>query len=242
MQRAAEPVAVSAAHSNRAEIIAFVAMAAILIVAPAFVYPVFLMKALCFALFACAFNLLIGYVGLLSFGHALYFGWASYVCAHLAKVGTIQLPYWIGSWQFACLDYYRPPGRVLDCCILAEPFPPVLERLIERVEGIARRLYDPADVPRDWHLNTCLINFYGDTERDGKRVDTWTITRAMNEGGVQERTIPLGLGRGPREETEVVLHILDPRQPLADRDIADTRHLGIFLHSMTLTESADKTR
>ena len=45
-----------------------------------FVYPVFLMKALCFALFACAFNLLIGYVGLLSFGHALFFGWASYVC------------------------------------------------------------------------------------------------------------------------------------------------------------------
>jgi branched-chain amino acid transport system permease protein len=44
------------------------------------------MKALCFALFACAFNLLIGYVGLLSFGHALFFGWAAYVCAHAAKV------------------------------------------------------------------------------------------------------------------------------------------------------------
>ena len=44
------------------------------------------MKALCFALFACAFNLLIGYVGLLSFGHALYFGWASYVSAYAAKV------------------------------------------------------------------------------------------------------------------------------------------------------------
>jgi branched-chain amino acid transport system permease protein len=43
------------------------------------------MKALCFALFACAFNLLLGYVGLLSFGHALYFGWASYVCAYAAK-------------------------------------------------------------------------------------------------------------------------------------------------------------
>jgi branched-chain amino acid transport system permease protein len=43
------------------------------------------MKALCFALFACAFNLLIGYVGLLSFGHALYFGWASYVSAYAAK-------------------------------------------------------------------------------------------------------------------------------------------------------------
>jgi branched-chain amino acid transport system permease protein len=55
-------------------------------VAPAFIYPVFLMKALCFALFALAFNLLIGYVGLLSFGHALFFGWAAYVSAHAAKV------------------------------------------------------------------------------------------------------------------------------------------------------------
>ena len=49
------------------------------------------MQALCFALFACAFNLLIGYGGLLSFGHALYFGWASYVAAHLAKVGHQRL-------------------------------------------------------------------------------------------------------------------------------------------------------
>ena len=57
-------------------------MVAVLVVAPFFVYPLFLMKALCFALFACAFNLLIGYVGLLSFGHALYFGWASYLAAH----------------------------------------------------------------------------------------------------------------------------------------------------------------
>ncbi|MBI4797416.1 MAG: branched-chain amino acid ABC transporter permease [Desulfarculus sp.] len=44
------------------------------------------MKALCFALFACAFNLLLGYVGLLSFGHAAYFGFAAYVSAHAAKV------------------------------------------------------------------------------------------------------------------------------------------------------------
>ncbi len=70
----------------QSEVIAFLLMACALIVAPMFAYPVFLMKALCFALFACAFNLLIGYVGLLSFGHALFFGWASYVCAHAAKV------------------------------------------------------------------------------------------------------------------------------------------------------------
>jgi branched-chain amino acid transport system permease protein len=61
-------------------------MLLILVLAPFFVYPVFLMKALCFALFACAFNLLIGYVGLLSFGHAAFLGSAGYVAAHAAKV------------------------------------------------------------------------------------------------------------------------------------------------------------
>jgi branched-chain amino acid transport system permease protein len=85
VQRVAEPDATHAMRS-RSELIAFVIMVGVLIVAPMFAYPVFLMKALCFALFACAFNLLIGYVGLLSFGHALFFGWASYVSAHAAKV------------------------------------------------------------------------------------------------------------------------------------------------------------
>ncbi len=66
--------------------VAFAIMVAALIVAPFAVYSIFLMKALCFALFACAFNLLIGFVGLVSFGHALFFGWASYITAHAAKV------------------------------------------------------------------------------------------------------------------------------------------------------------
>jgi branched-chain amino acid transport system permease protein len=70
----------------RHQIVAFVVMVALLVAAPYFVYPVFLMKALCFALFACAFNLLIGYVGLLSFGHAAILGTAGYAAAHSAKV------------------------------------------------------------------------------------------------------------------------------------------------------------
>ena len=62
------------------------AMGALFAVAPLLgIYPVFLMKALCFALFACAFNLLIGFGGLLSFGHAMFLGSAGYVCAHAAK-------------------------------------------------------------------------------------------------------------------------------------------------------------
>jgi branched-chain amino acid transport system permease protein len=76
---------------SRSETIAFLVMVAVLVIAPFFIYPLFLMQALCFALFACAFNLLIGYVGLLSFGHALYFGWASYISAHAAKVWGFPL-------------------------------------------------------------------------------------------------------------------------------------------------------
>lgn len=70
---------------DNSEAILFVVMAVGLIVAPFFTYPLFLMEAMCFALFACAFNLLIGYVGLLSFGHALYFGWGAYLSAYAAK-------------------------------------------------------------------------------------------------------------------------------------------------------------
>src|SRR5690348_11955955 len=86
-----DPTAVAAPVTMRngrnwSEPVAFVFMVAVLVIAPQYIYPMVLMQALCFALFACAFNLLIGYGGLLSFGHALYFGWASYLSAHAAKV------------------------------------------------------------------------------------------------------------------------------------------------------------
>lgn len=61
------------------------ALLAVALVLPYTVYPVFLMKGLCFGLFAAAFNLLLGYVGLLSFGHAMFFGWSAYVTAYAAK-------------------------------------------------------------------------------------------------------------------------------------------------------------
>ncbi|MDP1839965.1 MAG: branched-chain amino acid ABC transporter permease, partial [Reyranella sp.] len=64
------------------------------LVAPWFAYPVFLMTALCFALFACAFNLLLGYTGLLSFGHAVFLGSAAYVTGHALKVW--ELPTLLG--------------------------------------------------------------------------------------------------------------------------------------------------
>ena len=76
----------AASGALRHQYVAFALMVAFFVLAPFVVYPLFLMKALCFALFACAFNLLIGYAGLLSFGHAAFLGSAGYVTAHAAKV------------------------------------------------------------------------------------------------------------------------------------------------------------
>src|SRR5258708_16460218 len=91
MQRVAQATGDHAVRA-RSEAIAFVIMACALVIAPMFAYPVFLMKALCFALFACAFNLLIGYVGLLSFCHALFFVCASYVRTHPPQLSVFP-PY-----------------------------------------------------------------------------------------------------------------------------------------------------
>ena len=71
----------------RDEMVAFGIMTALLLIVPLTgIYPFFVMQALCFALLACAFNLLIGYGGLLSFGHAMFLGTAGYVSAHALKV------------------------------------------------------------------------------------------------------------------------------------------------------------
>jgi branched-chain amino acid transport system permease protein len=73
-------------ETQRTTAITFAAMVLLFAAAPLVVYPVFLMNVLCMALFACAFNLLIGFGGLLSFGHAMFLGMAGYVSAHAAKV------------------------------------------------------------------------------------------------------------------------------------------------------------
>jgi len=83
--------AAPAQRTNRDEIVAFVIMAALLALVPfTGIYPYFVMQALCFALLACAFNLLIGYGGLLSFGHAMFLGTAGYCTAHALKVWAVS--------------------------------------------------------------------------------------------------------------------------------------------------------
>lgn len=80
--------------------------------------------------------------------------------------------YWLGNWQFACLNYYHPPKGIYNRCVTAEGYPPILEYLIQKIESLVHDTYAPRDIPRGWHLNTCLINYYGDQiGEDGKKND-----------------------------------------------------------------------
>src|SRR2546422_6238652 len=116
----ARPVAVEISGTTPIhQIVAFGAMVTLLVLAPFVVYPVFLMKALCFALFACAFNLLVGYVGLLSFGHAAFLGCAGYASAHAAKV-----------WGFA------PESAIVFGTLVAAALGVVIGALTIRSRGI----------------------------------------------------------------------------------------------------------
>ena len=86
----------------------FLLMVAVLVAAPFVgIYPVFMMKVMCFALFACAFNLLLGFGGLLSFGHAMFLGGAGYVAAHTAKVWglTPEVAIGLGALSAAALGW-----------------------------------------------------------------------------------------------------------------------------------------
>ncbi|MDD8022028.1 MAG: branched-chain amino acid ABC transporter permease, partial [Paracoccaceae bacterium] len=67
------------------KVLGYLILLGLALAAPFFLYPVLLMKLLCFALFASAFNLILGYGGLLSFGHAAFFGGAAYFTGHALK-------------------------------------------------------------------------------------------------------------------------------------------------------------
>ena len=80
--------------------------------------------------------------------------------------------YWLGNWQFACLNYYHPPKGLYNRCVKAEAYPPVLEMIVQNIENLIRENFEARDIPRGWHLNTCLINYYGNQiQEDGKRLD-----------------------------------------------------------------------
>lgn len=79
--------------------------------------------------------------------------------------------YWLGNWQFACLNYYHPPKGILNRCVTGEPYPKIMAYLVHKIESLVKDSIEPRDIPRDWHLNTCLINYYGHKIENGKALD-----------------------------------------------------------------------
>ncbi len=79
--------------------------------------------------------------------------------------------YWLGNWQFACLNYYHPPKGIEFRCVKAEPFPPEMQRMVHEIEAFIHHHFEPRDIPRHWELNTCLINYYGSHLLEGKKED-----------------------------------------------------------------------
>jgi alkylated DNA repair protein (DNA oxidative demethylase) len=79
--------------------------------------------------------------------------------------------YWLGNWQFACLNYYHPPQGIHNRCVTAEEYPTVIGRMVYEIEQMVKQKFSPKDIPDRWHLNTCLINFYGNKSVNDTIID-----------------------------------------------------------------------
>ena len=79
--------------------------------------------------------------------------------------------YWLGNWQFACLNYYHPPKGIEFRCVQGESYPPQLQKIVNDIEKRVHENWTAKDIPEGWHLNTCLINYYGSKIEDGKKID-----------------------------------------------------------------------
>ncbi len=79
--------------------------------------------------------------------------------------------YWLGNWQFACLDYFHPPEGLEYRCVKAEDFPPFMKKMVDDIEDLTRK-FAGKDIPNGWKLNTCLINYYGSKiDNNGNEID-----------------------------------------------------------------------
>jgi len=138
---ASQAIRVFPASPGLLHAILFGALAVLLAILPALgLYPFVLAQLLCFALFACAFNMLLGFVGLLSFGHAMFFGMASYVAAYTAKSGLAALPLWLpGVGQFSIplgLPPFAPEAAILAGAAIAALLGLVVGSLAIKRQGI----------------------------------------------------------------------------------------------------------
>ena len=129
--------------------------------------------------------------------------------------------YWLGAWQFASLGYYSEPDHREDRCLRAEPLPPVMQRILQRLKGILHSDHGedgPHKLP-----NTCLINYYGREVGKGVPVDFARLR--MHRDGEPGPVVMFSVGQPGR------LEFLDPdRSPDPELSLW-TRHRSVTILS-----------
>ena len=160
-----------------------------------------------------------------------------------AQRSLLRPVYWLGNWQFACLDYYRPPKGLFNRCVRAEPFPEFMQKIIARIETQIRLQVPEKDVPKSWTLNTCLINFYGDRVLDGKKEDVARVGEHKDFEPGPVASVSFGEralfqfveSRNPQAKSQVVL-----QQWLEDRSLqvfAGDKYKKKLFHRVQRVES-----
>lgn len=132
--------------------------------------------------------------------------------------------YWLGAWQFACMGYYAEPDHRVNRCVRAEGFPPVMQRVLDRLQQVLREAHSEAPGPKVCQLpNTCLINYYG--REVGLGVPRDYARLRMHRDGEPGPVIMFCIGQAGR------LEFLDPdRSPDPELSVW-TRHRSVVILS-----------
>lgn len=150
--------------------------------------------------------------------------------------------YWLGNWQFACLNYYHPPKGILNRAVLAEGYNPYLKSVVQRIEKIVHQKFLKADVPEGWCLNTCLINYYGSKIENGKIIDAARVGEHKDFEPGPVASLSFGeralfqfvKSHGRDQSSEVVL-----QQWLSDNTLqifAGSRYKDLYFHRVQRVE------
>jgi DNA oxidative demethylase len=134
--------------------------------------------------------------------------------------------YWLGAWQFACLGYYAEPDHREDRCLRAEPFPPVMKAILDRLEDVLSERHSEPDGSPWPPANTCLINYYGREVGRGVPVDRARLR--MHRDGEPGPVVMFNIGQAG------LLEFLDP-----DRSPDPELRLWTRHRSVTILSGAD---
>lgn len=130
--------------------------------------------------------------------------------------------YWLGAWQFACLGYYSEPEHLNDRCLRGEPFPPVMQHILDRLAELIASSHDHGNETSELP-NTCLVNYYGREVGQGQPRDYARLR--MHRDGEPGPVIMFSIGQPG------LLEFLDPEKSTDPELSLWTRHRSVAILS-----------